>query len=372
MLSRLPVAAPTVRLWRSGAGRYLLLALGFFVLATSVPPGNPFFFSAVSLLPPHGLRFEGPSLVTSQPTVEELNATAFREGRFSVDIELSPARDDLQGPARIVALSQDPTLQNWILGQRGSDLVVRHRGRETVFPHALRLRRRQRLVLVFLGQEVALFAPGAPPSRARLYGRTAPWRDSCRFGLGNEVSGDRPWEGKLLSLALFDRPLTQTEVEGLLAATPGPSAAEELRPYLRLRTGSQRKVELVAGSGTAMGLQIYRWTWSLKVARYRDAWRQRSSQGSLPDLAGNLLLTLPVGLFLTSFLRQAGKGSLYCLLTVIATQAALSLAVETLQLFSPHRFCDPRDVVVNVFGAAVGWGLDQGGLGQWLRRRARR
>ncbi len=366
MLDRAPIAVPRAYLWQGAAGRYLLVALALFLLATSVPPGNPFLFSAVGLLPPQGLRFEGPSLVSSPPTVELLNTAAFREGRFSVDIELTAARDDLRGPARIVAASQDPSLQNWILGQRGSDLVVRHRGREATFPQALRLRRRQRLILVFLGQSVTLFVRGAPPVAANLEGRAAPWRDSCRFGLGNEASGDRPWEGELLSLALFDRPLTRTEVEGLFAPASRSSAAEGPRPYLRLRADSQRGVELVGERDASVDLRIYRWTWSLKVASYAPAWSPHSSRVWLPDLTVNLLLTMPVGFFLTALLRQAGKGSIYCLLAVIATQASLSLAVEILQLFSPLRFCDPRDLVVNVLGAGIGMGVYRRGLGRWL------
>jgi len=81
---------------------------------------------------------------------------------------------------------------------------------------------------------------------------------------------------------------------------------------------------------------------------------------SLADLVGNLLLFVPLGFFLAlaplaTRVRQVRPW----LLALLA--AALSAAVETSQLFSPRRYTQSSDVLLNAAGAAAGLALARAG-----------
>ena len=70
------------------------------------------------------------------------------------------------------------------------------------------------------------------------------------------------------------------------------------------------------------------------------------------QLAGNLLLLLPVGL-LGPIALPAMDGWLRVLLVALG----LSLAIEAAQLFVPNRMADVDDVLLNVIGALIGYAI---------------
>ena len=70
------------------------------------------------------------------------------------------------------------------------------------------------------------------------------------------------------------------------------------------------------------------------------------------NLGGNIGMFLPLGFFLPALFdgqRQFWK----CLVTV----ALVMTAVEFVQLFSLRGFCETDDVILNVLGAAIGYGF---------------
>jgi len=65
------------------------------------------------------------------------------------------------------------------------------------------------------------------------------------------------------------------------------------------------------------------------------------------EAASNVLMFVPFGVLVGLLVRRAWL--------VVALGCALSLVIETSQaLFLPTRVADPRDVVMNTLGAAVG------------------
>lgn len=71
---------------------------------------------------------------------------------------------------------------------------------------------------------------------------------------------------------------------------------------------------------------------------------------TVSDLAGNLILYAPFGLF---YARLRGRDRLV-LIEVLCLAAALSTATEATQLYSHGRFPSATDVVMNVTGAVLG------------------
>ena len=72
----------------------------------------------------------------------------------------------------------------------------------------------------------------------------------------------------------------------------------------------------------------------------------------LRDIVQNVLLFVPFGYFLA--VRCDARWSKRCALAVVLVAAALSAALEALQLFVPERFPSTTDIVCNAAGAAIG------------------
>ena len=81
---------------------------------------------------------------------------------------------------------------------------------------------------------------------------------------------------------------------------------------------------------------------------------------SLADMVGNLLLFLPLGLFLALAPLAPRARRLRPWLLILAA-AALSAAVEASQLFSLRRYTQTTDLLFNTLGAAAGLALARAG-----------
>ncbi len=317
---------------RAIAGPGLVLAIAAFLAVTTLPPRllDPFAESRVSYAHPGGVEVAGQSLIVSAPGPGPLDAAPYRERRFAVRLVLRAQQADQRGPARIVAYSRNPDVTNWLIGQSGAGLHVRHGGRRTTFPAVFRAGEEHRLSLVFENQTVTLLEPGREARRATLRGTDQPWQTGARLTLANEVTGDRPWLGTIRELELFE--------DGSAAAA------------WRLVTADDHGPVLVAPDGGRVGLVVVSWPWKLKLERLLAGYSER--RGSFGDVARNLLLGAPVG-FLLGLLLGSG-GAARAVLGVILVQGGLSVVAETLQFFSRYRTGDWVDVLANVGGALAG------------------
>jgi len=87
---------------------------------------------------------------------------------------------------------------------------------------------------------------------------------------------------------------------------------------------------------------------------------------TLPFREGDKLLHFLAFAFLTVwFLGMVRDGRVLRLLVALVLYALL---IELLQGFFPYRSADPRDVVADVAGMALGWVLASAGLRAWCGR----
>jgi len=70
------------------------------------------------------------------------------------------------------------------------------------------------------------------------------------------------------------------------------------------------------------------------------------------NLGGNIIMFIPLG-----FLLPRVFPKLSSLSRVLLTTAAIISAVELIQLFTLVGSCDIDDLILNVFGSAIGFGL---------------
>jgi glycopeptide antibiotics resistance protein len=71
----------------------------------------------------------------------------------------------------------------------------------------------------------------------------------------------------------------------------------------------------------------------------------------IQNLGGNIILFIPVGFLFTAFLpgKKFGRVLVYTLL--------ISAVFELVQLFSGYGTCDVDDLLLNVIGGAIGFGI---------------
>jgi glycopeptide antibiotics resistance protein len=73
---------------------------------------------------------------------------------------------------------------------------------------------------------------------------------------------------------------------------------------------------------------------------------------ALFNLGGNVILFIPLGFFLPCVFLRLRKFS-----STILTTAAIISTVELLQLFTLLGRCDIDDLILNILGAAIGYGV---------------
>lgn len=177
-----------------------------------------------------GLRIIQPTIVRSPAAAAVLSQQVLASEELTVEVWVTPASADQFGPARIVALSQDTETQNLLLAQEGTQLVLRVNARlaEPDLPAQANI----------TGGELMHLAATYAAGRYRLYrdgseigagtwdaGIPTLWRTDQRLAFGNEQTLDRPWLGTLHLAALYDRALTQSELQQNYAAGPEGVAA---------------------------------------------------------------------------------------------------------------------------------------------------
>ena len=263
------------------------------------------------------IRFSSPGLAqtTSPPTWLD---RAIQLDSFKIRLRVRASSPAQFGPARVFTLSPNTSLRNVTIAQDASDLVVRLRTPETspngmpayavpgVFESAdwreIELAvQPAAMTLTVDGQEVlAELLPENP---------LASWDRSYRVGLGNELTGDRPWLG---------------EISRAIVMVGG-----DRTDYLR--TG---KLEI----------PLSYWEGSLF---YRPGPTEQHK--ILRDAVLNFLGFVPLGFVLAMLRRERGS-----FLVAVVVCAVASLAVELMQVCFAGRFPSVSDWGLNVLGAALG------------------
>lgn len=221
------------------------------------------------------VEFDGRSVLESSPAPDWLGA-AIDSGRLEVDLSLNAASDDQEGPARLLAITEDVLHADLMIGQAGADLVVRVLRPASdpsgdpafVIPDAVRVNRWQPLTVsiaggrlhVVLDDRTVIDEPLAPDA-----GGTAlsSWNRDYRLALGDEPDGDREWGGRLRDVSVRTSLGTiDLLAPGVLRAGTGTVEIEHGRTILRPPDGSPLSVALrlliFIPMGIALGLLLRR------------------------------------------------------------------------------------------------------------------
>ncbi len=185
-----------------------------------------------------GLEIVRQTLIRSEQQATRLSQAIKKSGAITIEAWIRPAKIDQSGPARIMTLSHDPNTRNFTLGQDANKFEARLRTTKTSSngipavaskPKSLKS---QWTHVVYARDDAGrtrIFINGKLDTERTIGGAASNWDESFHIGLGNELSGDRPWLGAYRLAAIYDRSLAPNEVEQNFRAgaeIAAPTAAE--------------------------------------------------------------------------------------------------------------------------------------------------
>ncbi|MBI1246262.1 DUF1592 domain-containing protein [bacterium] len=178
----------------------------------------------------------GTSIASSKPPTRLIRAIQDSQ-ELTVEAWIAPKNTNQSGPARIVTISSNTSLRNFTLGQDGHKYDARLRTTKTssngipsISSQDRSLEPRMTHVVYTHNRSGAtrIYIDGKVSSDHKVDGSLSNWDRNYRLALANELSGDRPWLGSLQLVAIYDRALSNDEVNQNYAAgvqaTAGPSS----------------------------------------------------------------------------------------------------------------------------------------------------
>jgi hypothetical protein len=168
----------------------------------------------------NAIEFIESSMVISDGNADKLFNNLKDRNEISVEAWVSPANLAQTGPARIVSISGDTLQRDFTLGQIGEDLAIRLRTTKTeqngipeldTQKHVL-TQQPTHIITTYDGNTKKLYINGQLHSESQqLNGDFSNWTNYPLI-LGNELTGDRTWIGKIYLVAIYNRSLTPDEI----------------------------------------------------------------------------------------------------------------------------------------------------------------
>lgn len=172
-----------------------------------------------------GLSVNGATTITGAGSRKIINALK-ASNAMTIEVWLNPATTMQEGPARIVTLSSDTLNRGFTLGQREAAYDVRLRstttnanGNPSLTSPSGTLGTALTHVIYSRGKNgvTTLYINGNKQSQTTVGGDFSTWDINHEFALANELTGDRPWQGELYLVAIYDRAFSATDVDDKFA-----------------------------------------------------------------------------------------------------------------------------------------------------------
>ena len=348
------------------------LGLSFGVIAACLWPYNFIETNRISVLPAgEGLRFEAPAvpdksnaggiLYTPEGLRCRLNPGC-EEGSVSVGIRLKAATETSGCVKRIFDLRAEDGSEAFYIGQWKSYLIVRSFAsgpadgkpyQEIGAADALTAAKQSSVTVSSNLDGTAIFIEGRlaklfPGVRILREGETLAGH---RVHLGNSPDINCPWSGEIYELAIYGRgtgPSDAIEGGGTETVHDGTLTGKAVAFY---RFGGMEAERIADASGNRNDLSAPRRLFFDKPVLHLTGLPELGTADFLLNSAG----FIPLGFIY--FLRQyraSRKPVWQSAAASVAMGAALSLAVELMQVWLPTRDSSLADLVANTAGALMG------------------
>jgi hypothetical protein len=339
------------------------------LLAAGLLPLNFQTENHVAAIPGGGLKFSAPGngskrdpggiVFTAVPLQCHAGADC-RKGELSLEIGLAADSEASTCLKRILDLRRPDGSESFYLGQWKSSFIIRTFNsppaagrpyRETGVRNVLAAGRQSVVKVASSGAGTLIYVDGRlaeqiPGFRLLQEGQTL---EGHRLYLGNAPDLNCPWPGEIFSLVLFGRKLNPEEAfatNGRHEACVGTGAAACWN--FGARGGGEVTADL-SGSGNAFYMPR-----DLVFSKRFLGW-DGLQRISASDLIINLLGFVPFGVLVSLRIAAAGRLSTRRVgLTALAFGLAVSLLIETVQVFLPGRDSSLVDLAANTVGTAAG------------------
>ena len=163
------------------------------------------------------------TLSTAGPATK-ISTRAAASGQLTVEVWTRPANVTQGGPSRIVSMSVDPYLRNFMVGQDADTYAVRFRaegqtdwenGSPTTFTPAGTTTTLLTHVVLTHGADgtEVIYIDGVENRTSTRAGSMTSWDNTYPLVVANEATNDRAWLGELHLIAIYDRALEPNEVQ---------------------------------------------------------------------------------------------------------------------------------------------------------------
>ena len=191
-----------------------------------------------------GLNINEPTRIFAEGSSEKITTAVKASEAITIEAWVVPDNTQQTGPSRIVTLSQNPYRRNFTLGQYGAEYDVRFRTTSTggngLHPSTRTSEQQANTELTHIiytrnAQNMAkIYVNGVLASSQIIPGSTANWANQFHFGLANEFIGQRPWLGQYYYVGLYDRALSDAEIQqNFSVGIQGPCNRPPLVSFLR-------------------------------------------------------------------------------------------------------------------------------------------
>ena len=181
-----------------------------------------------------GVKFTNGKAQGTTTASKKLSDLIRATGEYSIEAWVVPANVTQEGPARIISYSAGTGARNFTLGQTRYNYDFLHRSEgtgangepalSTADADEVLQATEQHVVVTYdpvNGRRIYVNGAFTGDMDGVVPGNLNDWDDSFAFVLGNEVSGERPWAGKLRMVAIHNRALTQQQIATNFAAGVG-------------------------------------------------------------------------------------------------------------------------------------------------------
>ncbi len=303
--------------------------------------------------PGGGLRFTPPATAyTSTPPTKLLGLP---EWTIIMDVKVLPPWR--QG--RILSYSLDERRYNLNIEQLWDYLLIRvrlgsDRSREIQIGKFFEpsSERRFTLAMIYDGKDLAVYFDGERKALQKIGAIDyRSWSDSYPLVLGSQANGKFGWKGIFYNLIVLDRAASPSEMKA-----PGQlfKDATSLLYYSFTEGRSGTLLDLGAKAPALV-------SWPGRFIPYertilqapRDYWPE-IGRPFLRDIFANIIIYLPIGYLLSTWLVQKDMHPLGVVIAPIIVAFSMSLTIEVLQAYLPTRNSSTVDVIMNSLGASLG------------------
>jgi len=168
-----------------------------------------------------GLTIKSNTIIASEKPPARLVDALKKSKAITLEAWITAANTSQSGPARIITLSNGPNARNFTLGQSGDQFEIRLRTTKTSTNGIPELQSSRGSVATTTKHVVytrdasgnaVVYVDGKAAGKRKVEGDFGNWDNGLLLAVGNELSGDRHWQGTLHLVAIFDRALSADDV----------------------------------------------------------------------------------------------------------------------------------------------------------------